>query len=235
MIISHSRKYIFARPYKTAGSSLETYLLENHFDKKVDACKVFKGKGLHVHCTLREAKLLIDPKIWNSYHKIVIERNPWDRIISWFYWTTWQNSKDKVYKEMMDNDPDYTLPIFKRWCIDKLTKIKDNKIDLDKDPISFRNVNPICFDFHCGPKGEILADSFIKFENLRDDFNSFLNIFGEDLREEKFGKQKQKGNIRPRWTKNYKLLYDDELNKLVDITCKGQIKCFGYKCKEGVL
>ncbi len=28
----------------------------------------------------------IDPEVWNSYFKFCFERNPWDKVISWYYW-----------------------------------------------------------------------------------------------------------------------------------------------------
>ena len=29
----------------------------------------------------------IDKEIWDSYYKFCFERNPWDKVISWYYWT----------------------------------------------------------------------------------------------------------------------------------------------------
>ena len=28
----------------------------------------------------------IDKQVWNSYYKFCFERNPWDKVISWYYW-----------------------------------------------------------------------------------------------------------------------------------------------------
>lgn len=38
------------------------------------------------HITAREIKRFVDEKVWNSYFKFCFERNPWDKVISWYYW-----------------------------------------------------------------------------------------------------------------------------------------------------
>ena len=38
------------------------------------------------HMPARKIKNRIDPEVWNNYYKFCIERNPWDRVISQYYW-----------------------------------------------------------------------------------------------------------------------------------------------------
>lgn len=50
---------------------------------------VFKGKRklkFYNHIHAREIKKLIGDDIWNSYYKFCFERNPWDKVISHYYW-----------------------------------------------------------------------------------------------------------------------------------------------------
>ena len=50
---------------------------------------VIKGKPkerFYHHMPAREAAPLIDPDVWNSYYKICVVRNPFDRVISQYYW-----------------------------------------------------------------------------------------------------------------------------------------------------
>ncbi|MDQ7786202.1 MAG: sulfotransferase family 2 domain-containing protein [Thermodesulfovibrionales bacterium] len=45
-----------------------------------------KRKRFYNHITAREVKNIIGEKIWDSYYKFCFERNPWDRVMSLYYW-----------------------------------------------------------------------------------------------------------------------------------------------------
>ncbi|QUY44826.1 sulfotransferase family 2 domain-containing protein [Acaryochloris marina] len=44
-------------------------------------------KMFYHHMSAEEIKWLIPAEIWNNYYKFSFERNPWDKVISWYYWT----------------------------------------------------------------------------------------------------------------------------------------------------
>lgn len=93
MIISHKHKFIFIKTYKTAGTSLEAYLSEfcgesdvlTPIYPPVEGHRARNESGYYNHMPATEVREKLDPLIWGSYFKFCVERNPWDKVLS-FYW-----------------------------------------------------------------------------------------------------------------------------------------------------
>lgn len=91
MIISHKHKFIFVKTRKTAGSSIEKYLID--YLGSTDVCT-----GSDRDRTLRLNTNEINghkgwqwianeyPKEWKTYYKFAVERNPWDKIVSAYFY-----------------------------------------------------------------------------------------------------------------------------------------------------
>ena len=45
-----------------------------------------KKKRFLNHISARKAREYIGNEIWDSYYKFCVERNPWDRCVSFYYW-----------------------------------------------------------------------------------------------------------------------------------------------------
>ena len=103
-IISHKRKFIFVKTAKTAGTSLEIALSKfcgsediitpiSTIDEETRSKLGYRGpqnylpSGFRKHMPANKIKELIGDTIWNTYYKFCFERNPWDRLISFYYWT----------------------------------------------------------------------------------------------------------------------------------------------------
>lgn len=107
MIVSHAHRFVFMKTLKTAGTSAEIALSrvcgpddvvtpisrvdeitrhevggvapQNHGAPPL----TFRVSG---HTSAKRAREAIGRDTWDSYTKLVIERNPWDAVVSLYYW-----------------------------------------------------------------------------------------------------------------------------------------------------
>ncbi len=115
MLLSHSHRFVFLKPPKTAGSSVEaalrTFCLppqqrqsssEHVFPETVTDYGIVTvsgnrtptGSPLKPHMSIHEAEELIGRNRFSQYLKVSITRNPFDRAVSLFWWNLWQNDRD---------------------------------------------------------------------------------------------------------------------------------------------
>lgn len=112
MIVSHKYRFIFLRTEKTGGTSLTTALQslpdENDLRAKMRRppwakfSPIHHGAlkrhfpqwfGLHRHATASQVRDIVGRKIFDSYYKFAIERNPWDRQVSLYAHREWKKGK----------------------------------------------------------------------------------------------------------------------------------------------
>lgn len=93
MIISHKYKFIFIKTYKTAGTSLEAYL-SDYCDEEDVVTPIYpplvshrprNAGAFYNHMPATEVKSEVGEVFWGAYYKFCVERNPWDKVLS-FYW-----------------------------------------------------------------------------------------------------------------------------------------------------
>lgn len=153
MILSHKHKFLFIKTRKTAGSTLEKLLypylgerdvitgsIRDETPTKNVPSKGGKTKymdhtpGRMQHMSYKQAKnsFLID-KDPNDYFKFSIERNPWDKVVSSYFW----HSKIKPQRtekgfehyvlncELVPNDWGYYTNNKGELVVDKLYKYEE--------------------------------------------------------------------------------------------------------------
>jgi len=121
MIISHSHKFIFIKSEKTAGTSVEAALSGfcsgddvvtpiNDYRHNRDENGNFIHQSMNAdefikldlpnlqHADALTIKNQIPDEVWDSYLKLSIARNPWDRTISDFFWKRRQDPAIKPRK-----------------------------------------------------------------------------------------------------------------------------------------
>jgi len=102
MIISHKHKFIFVKTTKTAGTSIEIALSSICGEMDIITPITPVDEKTRIELGYRGAQNYMDGKfynhipakkirelagdIWDDYYKFCFERNPWDKVISWYYW-----------------------------------------------------------------------------------------------------------------------------------------------------
>lgn len=124
MIISHKHKFIFIKTVKTAGTSIEIFLSQQcglsdvvtpvfpHIEPHIAR----NHEGFYNHMPAYEIRHKIDPQIWRSYFKFCVERNPWDKTLSYYHMMNHRRAHGLEFKDFLAeksfplNYPSYTEP-----------------------------------------------------------------------------------------------------------------------------
>lgn len=101
MIVSHKHRFIFIKSAKTAGSSVELMLAKvcgpndvitpltaynKRFDTDYYEHKPQNYSGFTNHMSAVEIRKKVGEEVWRNYLKITIVRNPWDMVVSRYFW-----------------------------------------------------------------------------------------------------------------------------------------------------
>ena len=171
LVISKKHKYIFFHLPKNAGVSLSraliaeekllqikryfSYLCRISLKKKDNFYFSIKDKELiffNSHITCYNFYDIFNKFFFNNYEKIAVVRNPWDRMVSRYFYSKKVNLKFK----------DFTFEEFVNF------DIKNNMHILNQYRFCTKDRTNFCID------------KVIKFENLNSDFNEISSrIFGK--------------------------------------------------------
>lgn len=94
MILSHRHRFIFIKTLKTAGTSIEVSLgrfcgpddVLTPITPAEEGHSPRNHAGFYNHMPAAEIRSRVGPEIWASYFKFTFERNPWDKVVSYFHW-----------------------------------------------------------------------------------------------------------------------------------------------------
>lgn len=246
MIISHKYKFIFIKPTKVAGTSVELGLSKftskydivtpvSTFSKKRDGMKyVHQPKnyqGFYNHDSPKKIKSKLGDEIWNSYYKITIIRNPWDLIVSRYHWEKERSFKNFSYvikrhriKENLFNFKSYFLLFWKLMNVPinyfYLYKIKkgDFEFFIKHFRKYWKNTR-----YYFSNDGNLWCDYYIRFEYLNEDYETLCKTLGLEY------KPLMKTKNKTREKTHYSKYYNQETKLIVEKMFKKEINYFGYK------
>ena len=172
MIVSHKYRFIFLRTEKTASSSLtralQSVLDENDMQASMrrpawakyspihhGALKLHFPQqfGLHTHATASQVRDVLGRKIFDSYYKFAVERNPWDRQVSLYAHREWKKGKPADH------------------------------FDRDMQSFIYRNttyVRPNNWSIYAIGR-EIVADRVMRYERLTEEIDALFTTLGIPL------------------------------------------------------
>lgn len=156
MLISHRKKFIYTKTVKTAGTSVESYfekycLPEGEWEfthqREQSVCNEgvigYRGAnaGSHEwynHMSANQIRNKIDTEVWGSFFKFCVVRNPFDKLVSLYFF-----QREKGFPGIDSNeDP---IEGFRKW-IGKGIPVPDRK--------QYMINGTVCMDY------------FIKFEDI---------------------------------------------------------------------
>jgi len=165
MIVSHKHRFIYVKAHKVAGTSVE-HALSQHladgdllalvppYNPDVDELEYewpkMKGyQALSQHSFAHVVRETAGEEVWEDYLKVVSVRNPWDALVSFFFW--WRDvEKNRKMPQVFDG--------FIHWHLGS--------------PHPPTNLPHWLLD------GQLYADYYIRFENLDEDCRKLFERFG---------------------------------------------------------
>lgn len=94
-----SRKELGYRGRQNFRASLKDY-------KREDYAALLRGRAkrrFYNHMSAEEIKAIVDGEIWDRYYKFCFERNPWDKVVSHYYWAIKNKENPQTIKQFIDS------------------------------------------------------------------------------------------------------------------------------------
>ncbi len=238
MIVSHSHKFIFVRTRKVASSALEAvlarYLSPSDFATRQSErerasgrlfppcdSRVFGGfsRGLrpvllYGHAPVTAALDLFGARV-GGYTVFTVERNPWDRAVSAFYWS--MRGRDIRSRPLPEQ-----IAAFRAWLRRAARPGWQRRwlgINADRD-LSQRRLYSI---------GDVaVADAILRYERLERDLAALSARLGLDP-PASVADIRVKTESRAAASRDYTRFYDAESREIVAAHCRWEVEVLGYR------
>lgn len=104
MIVSHKHRFIFIKTRKTAGTSLEVFLsalcgdedIVTPIQPHVEPHQPRNHEGFFNHMPAHAIRSAVGEDCWNSYFRFCVERNPWEKTLSYYHFINRQRMNGEL-------------------------------------------------------------------------------------------------------------------------------------------
>lgn len=216
MLICNKHKFIFVKTKKTAGSTVEKVLVDHVCDHSIDVCtgsKIDDTPRLNIgpklpnqpdgHRPWYMIKQMVGDQVWNDYTTFTVERNPWAKVVSEFYWKTEREPHLKVYSNDEDNFKHFVHNVLGSWY----ALPQDWQLYADND--------------------QLMVDHVIQYNHLAEQMVSLMDTVGVTITTDMITGTRMKSGYRK---KHYSELYSsqDLIDKVAGLFHR-EINHFQYK------
>ena len=224
MILSHSRKFIFIKSAKTAGTSLEAALSNycggadvvtplGDYDFNRDETGKWVHKAMNAgdyqqHDWAVTIRGKVGTAIWTEYFKFSIARNPWDRVVSLFTWKARNDPTLRPRKNLLNR---LGLPS------DEFKETRERFADFVRGSWETNDRFYVSGD-------ELCVDFVIRYEALADDTLHVCRCIGVPPIE----LPRLKSGFRP-GHRHYSEYYDETTKAIVAERHGNDLRLFGYR------
>ncbi len=125
VIASHRHRFVFLKTRKTAGTSVEIALSRHCGPDDVitpvspadEVLRIQAGgvapqnfespplaRKAYNHISAPRARVALGAEVFDAYFKFAVERNPWDAVVSAYYWTMRDRPEPEAFEEWVYGD-----------------------------------------------------------------------------------------------------------------------------------
>lgn len=217
MLISHPHRFIYLKTVKTGGTSVEIYFeiycrdpersggIEHYAEGEASEWGVVGTRGAatgawYNHMAAGLVRERVGNAIWEEYFKFCVVRNPFDRVVSQF----WFQQDAAVREELSRADFAAVRKAFAGWSRDLRFPVDSMIYRIDGQPA---------------------VDYFIRYERLQEGVEEVCRRVNVPWQPERLGRYKSGFRTRPEHFLDY---YNSRVAALVRAEFAWELKYFGY-------
>jgi hypothetical protein len=217
VLVSHDHKFIYLKTIKTAGTSVEAalepfctppgHVVSERTSAIVSPHGIVGSRGddaggeYYHHMTAAQVKAKVGDTVWDQYYKICNVRNPFDKVVSQFWFLLDPEEKERLYEAGFDA----AREAFVAWVGE------ETSLGNDAPMFSIGNVR--------------VVDAIIRYESIEADLKKVLDTLGLPMVE----LARLKGNRRAHRDRPFQDYYDQKTADIVVRKFKIHFDTLGYR------